>query len=115
MFKSLHYTGRNTLNKATYELIDNDFCCTLTATNLREPRGVLVFIEYFRRSLNVTKNLFLYYRFVSIKEPQYTMDYLLMSHRHYINKHYPQLEFDKKYYSCVLNQIKKYNFIKGDH
>lgn len=110
MFKSFKFS-RLKNNNYIYYLIDSEFTCSevLTfeppATNVAATILVRVVIrEYKKRNLPVAKNVALLY-FDSYKKG-FKIDGWLEYDKELLDAYYPKLEYGKKYYKCVLNQIR---------
>lgn len=105
MFKSITYVNYDpNFDHHIYKLIDDDFTCTTSIalngkSHVRTPERVII-IEYQARNLHVHKNLALYYR--TLSRP---IEYLIVD-RNWLDKYYPELEYGKKYYPCILRQFK---------
>jgi len=103
MFKRINYNSK----AGSYILEDTDFSFILPA-QMSGIRGIIMAYELY--NLPIAPNLALYYR----------QRYDKSRHRHlfidedaaYYNSYYSQLNFNK-YKKCLINQIKKLDYING--
>lgn len=69
---------------------------------------IVIIREYQARKLNVTRNLVAYYKQI-LNSGIYNIKNLAIWRR-YIEENAPELEYSKKYYNCVLKQLKGYHY-----
>jgi len=113
MFKSIIYLRYDKITRQyIYKLVDDDFECEATR-NIASSLGAMV-AEYQKRNLPVVKNLVLLYLSLYKKYlPQKLQPIIkyIEQEKNWLDKDCPELEYGKKYYHCVLNQIKKLHYI----
>lgn len=115
MFKALSYQHRKD-NEYYYLLIDSEFTCEVVYSLCcpNPPEGavmaVIVAREYINRNLWVAKNVA--FSYLLYKNQGYEIRNWLERGKDWIDKNYPELNYGKKYYRCVVNQIKQLQFSK---
>jgi len=100
-------------DKYIYKLIDDDFECEVVSHGIIASSAMIgaVVAEYQRRNLPVAKNIALLYLFFNQKRNN--IQVWIKQHCNLIDYHIPELEYGKKYYPCVINQIKMMSFVAG--
>lgn len=106
-FRVLEQVG----NGYKFQLIDTDF--TVVFTNPPDCIQLVACREYKKRNLPVAKNIALVYRYL---EANAATAFVVNIHnmeliKNSIDRDYPELEYGAKYYNCILNELKKLQFI----
>jgi hypothetical protein len=115
MFKSIQHILSNVISDEYFYLLeDTEFTCEISigrgrVVSSQTMRFFATAIEYKRRNLPIAKNLALFY--LSYKKRGYGIDAALLERDKFLfDTHYPELEYGKKYYRCVVRQIKQLSF-----
>ena len=127
MFKSVEYLRTAYVAEDAigyYKLIDDDFECTVSSSYKklsisvdRETysnsacREMLTLKEYQKRNLPIIHNLSLMYLYFN-RYHHYALrlQFWLNFDRKWIDELYPELEYGKKYFPCLLRQLKMLQF-----
>ena len=89
------------------KLVDDNFTFTFRSEGRISTKTASIIREYQRRNLPVAPNiarLYLHMRF------GWDSDYA--TKRELLDERFPELEFGKRYYGCVLRQVKQLQFGK---
>jgi hypothetical protein len=119
MFMSISCTGREVDYKTKsyillYTLEDTEFTIALNVpieTHIYDNRGDASIIPsgltsiYQKYKKNVPKNLALFYTKTGSNLPIPEQNKLLHLDRLWTDKYFPDLEYSKKYFRCIINQM----------
>lgn len=119
-FQSLTYlSAESDANVFHYRLVDSAFTDYLSIDPNIYDRISLVAYEmliiqaYEKRQLAVPKNLALFYLNYFKGRPGKDIDALVRAWRDDIDELCPQFEYSKKYYACVVRQLKQLSYGKN--
>lgn len=125
MFISINFLGRDVdkdhedCYRLMYILEDTDFTFRLNVPIEKHiydgrgdasviPSGLVCIYEKYKQ--NVPKNVALFYKNMIGSMPIAEQNKLLYTDRMWTDAYFPSLEYSKKYFQCVLNQMKILNY-----
>lgn len=113
MFQSINFQGfEYNPDFYIFFLKDSEFICNVLVrtSSINTGKAVALVQEYGKRNLPVAKNLGIYYYLNFIHHSNIYNRRILFkavwTHMYRVNKEYPDIEFDKKYSRCIINQLK---------
>ncbi len=112
MYKDMIYLG-SINNARTYQIVDSSFKeeVSLNMDSYKDAGSIafeiLLIQTYERRGLTVPKNLAAFYWQYFRRTPNFEPLVKMETWRRDFERLLPEMQYTKKYYNCVVNQLKQ--------